>query len=253
MAAPSAGVRASQADRREPRGVFVTGTGTEVGKTVVAAAIARSLAAEGRRVAVFKPAVTGLDDLTADRPEASASEPDSAGRPDHELLRLAAGSDQADGEIAPYRYGPPMSPHLAAELAGKRVEAARLRDAAAAAASRADALVCEGVGGFLVPLSLSPPYLVCDFAADLGLPVVVAASPALGTINHTLLTLEAVRGAGLEVAAVVLTPWPDQPGPIEESNRATIAALGKVTVEVLPPLDLSRPKSWTVSWDLFQG
>ncbi len=80
-------------------GVFVTGTGTEVGKTVVAAAIARTVAAGGRSVAVFKPALTGLDD---------------PGEPDHELLRRAAGSVQSDDEIAPYRYGPPASPHLAA-------------------------------------------------------------------------------------------------------------------------------------------
>ncbi len=72
-----------------------------------------------------------------------------------------------------------------------------------------------------------------DFAVDLGLPLVVAASPGLGTINHTLLTLEAARAAGLDVARVVLTPWPDEPSPIESSNRETIAALGEVAVETL--------------------
>ena len=102
-----------------------------------------------------------------------------------------------------------MSPHLAAELAGEEIEPERLLAAARAAAAGADALVCEGVGGLLVPLS--PRYLVRDLAVDLGLPLVVAASPGLGTINHTLLTIEAARAAGLEVAAVVLTPWPDEP------------------------------------------
>jgi dethiobiotin synthetase len=75
-------------------GVLVTGTGTEVGKTVVAATIAHTLAGEGKRVAVFKPAVTGLEEPPADGA-------------DHELLRRAAGSMQSDDEIAPYRYGPP--------------------------------------------------------------------------------------------------------------------------------------------------
>src|SRR5262249_31276726 len=91
---------------------------------------------------------------------------------------------------------------------------------------------------------LAEPYLVRDLAADLGLPVVVAASPGLGTINHTLLTLEAARAAGLEVTAVVLTPWPDRPTAVEESNRETIAALRDVAVERLPQLDLGRPETW---------
>jgi dethiobiotin synthetase len=85
---------------------------------------------------------------------------------------------------------------------------------------------------------------VRDLAVDLALPLVVAASPGLGTINHTLLTIEAARAAGLEAGAVVLTPWPARPSLVEESNRETIAALGGVAVETLPPLDLSRPESW---------
>ena len=210
-------------------GVFVTGTGTEVGKTVVAAVVARTLAAQGKRVAVFKPAVTGLDE---------------EGEPDHELLRRAAGSDQSDEEIAPYRYGPPMSPHLAAELTGERIESERLLAAAARASAGADVLVCEGVGGLLVPLSATPRYLVRDLAADLALPLMVTAPPGLGTINHTLLTIEAARSANLNVAAIVLTPWPDEPTPIEESNRETLAALGEVRVETLPALDRRDPASW---------
>jgi dethiobiotin synthetase len=87
-------------------------------------------------------------------------------------------------------------------------------------------------------------YLVRDFARDLALPLVIAASPGLGTINHTLLTIEAARAADLEVRAVVLTPWPTRPSEIEVSNRKTIAALGEVRVEVLPELDLTDPASW---------
>ncbi|MET0559434.1 MAG: dethiobiotin synthase [Solirubrobacterales bacterium] len=220
-------------------GVFVTGTGTEVGKTIVAAAIARTLAAEGRRVAVFKPAVTGLEE---------------PGETDHELLRRAAGSPQSDEQIAPYRYDPPASPHLAASLAGEEIDSQRLRDAATEAAASADFLVCEGVGGLLVPLAgrashrldkePGPPYLVRDLAVDLGYPLVVVAPPGLGTINHTLLTLEAARAAGLEAGLVVLTPWPREPSEIERSNRETIAALGEVRVEVLPPLPLDDPAAW---------
>jgi dethiobiotin synthetase len=212
-------------------GIFITGTGTEVGKTMVAGAAARTLAARGKRVAVFKPVVSGLDDYR-----------DGDALPDHDLLRLASGSPQSDDEIAPYRYGPAVSPHLAAALAGEEIEPARLRAAAEAAARDADVLVCEGVGGFLVPLTLG--YLVRDFARDIGAPVGIAASAGLGTINHALLTIESVRSVGLEVAAVVLTPWPDEPGVLERSNRDAIERLGQVRVEVLPHLDLSDPTSW---------
>ncbi len=208
-------------------GLFVTGTGTEVGKSVVAAVLAHAAAEDGRRVAVFKPAVSGLDE---------------GGESDHALLRRASGSAQTDEEIAPYRFGPPLSPHLAAELADIEVDPARLLTAARAAAAEAELLICEGVGGLLVPLTSS--YLVRDFADELGMPVVIVAPPALGTINHTLLTLEAARAAGLEVAAVVLSRWPGEPGELELSNRATIAELGRVAVETLPEIDLADPGSW---------
>ncbi len=211
-------------------GLFVTGTGTEVGKTIVAATLARTAVAAGRRVAVFKPAVSGLDEL---------------GEPDHALLRRAADSAQSDDQIAPYRYGPAVSPHLAAELAGEPIDAGRLREVARAAAAGADLLIVEGVGGFLVPLALGPPaYLIRDLARELGLAVVIAAAPSLGTINHTLLTVESVRAAGLELAAVVFTPWPAEPAEVERSNRATIARLGGVSVVTLPRLELSEPASW---------
>jgi dethiobiotin synthetase len=209
------------------RGVFVTGTGTEVGKTVVAATIARTHAQRRERVAVFKPVVSGLEE---------------GGEPDHELLRRAAGSEQSDEEIAPYRYAPPVSPHLGAELAGEAIDPARLRAAVLEAASGADLLVVEGVGGFLVPLTLG--YLVRDFARDLALPVVIAGPPGLGAINHTLLTVEAVRSVGLEVLAVVLTPWPETPGDVEHSNREAIERLGAVRVESLGRLDLTDPATW---------
>jgi dethiobiotin synthetase len=209
------------------RGVFVTGTGTEVGKSVVAAVIAAGAAAEGLDVAVFKPAVSGLDE---------------GGEPDHALLARASETGQSADEIAPYRYGPPVSPHLAAELAGEEIDAKLLVAAAAAAAERADAIVCEGVGGLMVPLK--PGYLVRNLAVELGHPLVIAAHPGLGTINHTLLTIEAAWTAELEVRSVVLTPWPAAPGRLEESNRETIAGLTGVEVLTLGEIDLERPDDW---------
>ena len=204
------------------RGLFVTGTDTGVGKSVLAASVCAALAARGERVAAFKPVVTGLDD-----------EPGEFGH-DHELLASAANAGQAPEDVAPYRFGPPLSPHLAAELAGERIEPARLLEAARAH----ELLVCEGVGGLLVPITTG--YLVRDLAIDLELPVVVAARTGLGTINHTLLTVEAARTAGLRVAGVVMTPWPDEPAQIERSNRETIERLGAVAVSGLPHTDRER-------------
>lgn len=209
------------------QGIFVTGTGTEVGKTVVAATIAHTLAKEGQRVHVFKPAVTGLDE---------------EGETDHALLRRASGSDQTDDEIAPYRYGPPASPHLAAAMAGEQIDPDHLRKTAHTAAENADTLVCEGVGGLLVPLT--PTYLVRDLATDLGYPLVMVATPHLGTINHTLLTVESARTANLHVAAIVLTPWPSGPTEIEHSNRETITTWADAPIHTLPHLDLADPDSW---------
>ncbi|MEX2253130.1 MAG: dethiobiotin synthase [Thermoleophilaceae bacterium] len=201
------------------RGIFVTGTGTGVGKSVVAAAVCASLSAAGERVAAFKPVVTGLDE-PGEWP------------PDHELLASAANAGQKPNDVAPYRFGAAFSPHLAAEVAGETIAASSLVEHARAAAEGADALVCEGVGGLLVPLT--PDYLVRDLAVGLGLPLVVAASPGLGTINHTLLTIEAGRATGLTVAGVVMTPWPDEAGELERSNADTVARLGAVEVAQLP-------------------
>jgi dethiobiotin synthetase len=92
-------------------------------------------------------------------------------------------------------------------------------------------LVVEGAGGLLSPLA--GDFTVCDLAVGLGLPLLIAARPGLGTINHTLLTLHSARAAGLSVHAVVLTPWPEHPSRLESYNRETIARLGRVEVEVL--------------------
>ena len=96
---------------------------------------------------------------------------------------------------------------------------------------RADVVVGEGVGGLLVPLTLG--YTVRDLAVDLGWPVIVAARPGLGTINHSLLTVESARAAGLDVRAAVLTPWPERPSVMQRSNAEAIESLGRLEVATL--------------------
>jgi dethiobiotin synthetase len=251
---------------RRASGIFVTGTSTEIGKTVVAAVLARTLADEGKSVAVFKPALTGMDEFP-DYDEAAAiaaatsgsttppddappgagspspdAAPSIADLPDHAVLRLAARSSQTDDEIAPYRFDPPMSPHLAAGLAGVEIDPERVMAAARAAADGVEAIVCEGAGGLLVPLA--PSWTMRSCAVELGYPLVVVAPPGLGTINHTLLTVESARSVGLKVAAIVLNPWPDDPTPIEADNRETIATMSGVEVLTLPKLDLIHPDTW---------
>jgi dethiobiotin synthetase len=197
------------------RGLFVTGTDTGVGKTVLAAALTAALRADGLDVAAFKPVVTGLDE---------------AGLPDHHLLAAACGRPAE--EVAPHLFGPAVSPHLAAGLAGTALDPAAL--VAAAQDLRGEVIIAEGVGGLLVPLTLG--YTVRDFAVDLGWPMVIAARPGLGTINHSLLTVAAARAAGLDVRAVVLTPWPDAPSVLERSNVEAIERLGGVEVAMLAPV-----------------
>lgn len=200
------------------RGLFVTGTDTGAGKTVLAAAVAAALRARGEHVVAHKPVLTGLDEDDRRWPQ------------DHALLAAVTG--QTPEDVAPLRFGPAVSPHLAAELAGAQLDVAALARAARSAGAYADVLVVEGVGGLLVPLA--PDATVRDLAVALGLPLAVAARPGLGTINHTLLTVEAARAAGLDVRAVVLTPWAQRPSTMERSNRATIAAAAGVPVATLP-------------------
>jgi dethiobiotin synthetase len=203
-------------------GLFVTATDTGVGKTVLSASLLAAMAAAGESVRAHKPVVTGTDESPSPWPA------------DHELLAQVASMDPR--EVTPVCFGPPVSPHLAAELAGVPLDfddlVATARAALANAREHGQVLVIEGVGGLLTPLTHD--HTICDLAAALGLPLLVAARPSLGTISHTLLTLSVARAAGLTVRAAVITPWPAQPSAMERSNLATIARMGSVEVACLP-------------------
>ncbi|MFT4049032.1 MAG: dethiobiotin synthase [Solirubrobacterales bacterium] len=203
------------------KGLFITGTGTGVGKSVVAAAIAASLTAKGHRVAAFKPAVSGLDEPTPGWPM------------DHELLAQATGW-QAPEQVTPHTFGPPVSPHLAAAQIGTTITLDQLITAYSAATEGTDAAIVEGVGGLLVPLSDDPDLSVLDFVKAIALPVVVATHPGLGTISDTRLTVDRLDQEGLAVAAVVISGWPAEPNEIERSNLDTLARLLGVDVATLP-------------------
>ena len=207
------------------RGCLVTATGTGVGKTAVSAAMCAALAADGVAVGAHKPVVTGTAEAPGPWPA------------DHELLAAVTG--QRPAEVCPVCLPAPASPHLASRLAGTELDPVAMLAAARCALEHHEALVVEGVGGLLVPLAEG--FSVRDFACALGLPLVVVATPGLGTLNHTLLTLEAARAAGLVVRAVVLNPWPPAPDVLEADNRATLAALGEVEVLALEPVSEPTP------------
>jgi len=169
------------------RGLFVTATDTGVGKTEVACALVSGARAAGLDVGAMKPAQSGLAPGEAS---------------DAERLQEAAGGADPLELVCPYQFEPPLAPGVAARLAGVEISLPRLVETARTLASRHAALVVEGAGGLLVPLTPSQTY--ADLAVALGLPVLVVARAGLGTVNHAALTIEALRARGLALAGVVL-------------------------------------------------
>ncbi len=181
--------------------VFVTGTDTGCGKTFVACALARSLRAAGRRVRVLKPIETGcLDGLPADA----------------RALAEAAGDDAPLERLCPYRFALPAAPEVAARAEGIAIDAARIEFALAAARKDADLVIVEGAGGLLVPIATGLD--MAGLARRLRLPLLVASRATLGTINHTLLTLEAARARDLRVLGVVISHASAALSPADRSN-----------------------------------
>lgn len=189
------------------RGLFVTGTDTGVGKTAVSCALAAHARANGVKLAVMKPAETGC---TPDNPE------------DALALRAAAGSDDPLDLVCPYRLPEPLAPAVAARRAGRTLSLSHVVDCARKLAANRP-LLAEGAGGLLVPFTESET--TAELIAALGLPVLVVARAGLGTINHTALTVEALRARGLTLAAVVLNASAPALDLSAEDNAAEIARL----------------------------
>jgi dethiobiotin synthetase len=182
---------------RGTRGLFVTGTDTGVGKTLVAAALARFLTKRGVRVGVMKPVESGVDD------------PERLGA-DGRLLCWAAGMESRTSLVSPYRFTEPLAPSLAAELQGTTVDPDCLVASARQLAAESDFLIVEGAGGLLAPLAGN--LLVADLACRLGFPLLIVSRAGLGTLNHTLLTVEAAGHRKLSVAGLVVNGMPENPG-----------------------------------------
>jgi dethiobiotin synthetase len=189
-------------------GVFITGTDTGVGKTVVAAGIAAALKARGLDVGVLKPVATG-------------------GREDADLLRRASGSEDDPDLINPVFLRHPLSPNVAAELEGTGVDVGRIERTARTLSERHDLLVVEGAGGLLVPLR--DDLFVADLVLRLDLPLLIVARRRLGAINHTLMTIECAKARGIAVGGVIYNDatWTGK-GISEQTNPEVIERLSGV-------------------------
>jgi len=208
-------------------GVFIAGTGTDVGKTVLTRALARALSRRGLRVAAVKPVESGV-----------ARRPGEAHATDAAALRAAARTDVSDDDVCAYLLDDPVSPHLAASRQGIRIEARRIEALIERAEAASDLVLAEASGGLLVPLS--DELLYADLIAKTGLPLVIVAPNALGAINATLLTLEAARSRGIDLLGVVLNGSPKT----DLGNAEAIARFGRVRLlglfPTVAPLDDER-------------
>ncbi|MDP9021882.1 MAG: dethiobiotin synthase [Actinomycetota bacterium] len=203
------------------RGVVVSGTDTAVGKTVVAAALARCWADGGDDVVYVKPVQSGVAD----------------GDDDAATVRSLTGLTAVCGP----RIGPAVAPAVGARLAGRQLTRNHLLAAptAAAADHPGAALVVEGAGGLLVELGTDGTTVV-DVAAALKLPVVVVARPGLGTLNHTALTVEALAARGVALAGLVVCGYPPEPDLATRTNLAELHRLSPCGLSgVVPQLDLA--------------
>lgn len=190
-------------------GYFVTGTDTGVGKTWVACRLAEAARAKGLRVGVFKPAESGNGGDAA-------------------ALKKASGCPLPLEVLRPYAFKRPLAPAVAAASEGKRVALGPIKRAFKTITEVSDFVLAEGAGGLLVPYG--PGLDGAVLAKALGLPILIVARRGLGTINHSLLTLEAARRRGLNVAAVVLS-GPGKPNDSSVSTNARqIARFGHVRV-----------------------
>ncbi|MGW8258115.1 MAG: dethiobiotin synthase [Thermoguttaceae bacterium] len=223
--------------KAKPNGLFITGTDTEVGKTYIGALLARCLKDAGHRVGVYKPTAS-----------ACSRQGDKLVSDDAVLLWEAAGEPGELDRVCPQCFQAPLAPHLAARAEGRQIDRELLRDGVNYWLERSDIVLVEGAGGLLSPLGENDS--VADLARDLGFPLIIVARNALGTINHTLLTLHAARTLcpKLKNAGIILNqPVASGDDPSIHSNRQEIAA--RTGVPVLAQVSWNTPAlDNTVDW-----
>ena len=208
------------------KGFLITGTDTEVGKTVIAGGIARILKDAGKNVGVFKPVASGC-------------RPGRVGlvSQDAEFLAHCADSVETLEQICPLRYKEPLAPEVAIARGAEVFDLEIIRSGYNRLANDKDIMIVEGIGGLLVPLAKD--FTVADLAAQMDLPLLIVSRPDLGTINHTLLTVEAARARGLNVAGIIINSYVAETASVaEETNPAAIERATGLKVLALVPRDL---------------
>jgi dethiobiotin synthetase len=200
--------------------VFVTGTDTGVGKTLVTAALARHFCIKGLNVGVMKPIETGVIN-----PEKLGS--------DATLLRWAAASTDAAGTISPYRFAKALAPCQAAKAAKALIDIESIVNACHSLRLSKDILLIEGAGGLMVPIRGG--YIMADLAKSMGTSLLVVTHPRLGTLNHTLLTTFAARAMGLQLNGFIINRMPEVPDEAEQEAPHLLASLASADlIGVLP-------------------
>jgi dethiobiotin synthetase len=216
------------------KGFFITGTSTEVGKTVIAAALVRVLLGRGVDALGMKPVESGCE--TVDGVLVPA---------DGTFLRAVSDTDESIDALTPFRYVSPLAPWAASKIEGQEIEPRKLVGSIEDVAGRHEVMVVEGIGGLLVPITRD--YWVRELARDLAMPVIVVASTLLGTLNHTLLTVEHAQSAGLDVAGVVLNGHARAEGTLAEKSNPEILR------ELLPvPVLGSMPYMESINLDALE-
>ena len=206
-------------------GIFITGTGTEIGKTVIAGGLAAAFKHAGTNVGVMKPIASG----------------DTA---DAQFLKHAAHVDDELAAINPIYLRHPLAPSVAARIENREIDLSCIETAFAALQQKYDFVVVEGVGGIAVPLR--DDFLVAHLIHQLRLPILIVAAAGLGTLNHTLLTVAFAQRFGLQIAGIVLNRYtPEAAGLAEATNPVEIEKLTDIPVIGVVPyekrLDTTQP------------
>ncbi|WP_077706515.1 dethiobiotin synthase [Virgibacillus dokdonensis] len=184
------------------KGIFITGTDTDVGKTVIASGIAATLKEKKLDVGVFKPLLSGIS-----RNHANS---------DTSLLKHMSQTSLTHAEITPYEFSQPLAPSVAAQLEDKEICMQAVLDHWKKIKDRHDFFIVEGAGGISVPLGKD--FLVSDLAIALKLPILIVARPNLGTVNHTYLTVYYAKQVGIPIVGIVINGKSNQPNIDEITN-----------------------------------
>ncbi|MEK6692038.1 MAG: dethiobiotin synthase [Nitrospirota bacterium] len=198
------------------KGIFITGTDTCIGKTVISGALAIALKEMGYDVGVMKPIETGC------RRSGKKLIPSDA-----IFLKKTSGSRDSLDLINPYRFKRPLAPAVASELEGVKIDISRILRSFELLKKRHDIVIVEGAGGILVPINKD--YFFLDLIRDMGIPIIIVARPGLGTINHTLLTIRCAREHGIPVIGFIINHSNrSKPDPSEVTNPLVIKRLSNI-------------------------